>query len=217
MAVAELTVPRPEPGQARLTARRARAIGWAAFGLGSALRVVQLWLVGHLGPDSVTFTLHIGAPTFLAAIVLGTATSVVGAIIVARRPGNVVGWLYVVSGALQGVITLGLAYAALTLHSSADAIGPFFAWANGVVDYAIPFAFAAILLLLFPDGTLVSRRWRWVLLVALAGGILRELEVGFGEPTMVLIAGTANPYRLPGAIGDVLERSSVLGIGSIMV
>src|SRR5262245_65852994 len=112
MAVAELTVPRPEPGKGWLTQGRARTVGWVAFAIGTMLRVYQLWLVGKLGPDSVQFTLHIGAPTFLAAIVLGTASSIVGVVIVARRPANVVGWLYVLTGVLQGISTAGPAYAA---------------------------------------------------------------------------------------------------------
>ena len=217
MTVAELTIPQPGSGEGWLSPRRARTIGWSAFAAGLGLRVAQLWLVSRLGPHSVRFALDIGVPTFLAAIVLGTASSVVGAIMVARRPANLVGWLYVLTGLIQGIVTLGLAYAALTLATRQDAIGTFFAWLNGVVDYGIPFAFAAIVLALFPDGVLVGPRWRWVVVLAVVGGIVRELEVGFGEPSMVLIAGSTNPYRLDGAAGELLARSSALGVGSLMV
>ena len=217
MAVAELTVSRPGADPGWLTARRARTLGWTAFAIGTALRVVQLWLTLRMGPGSVEFRLDIGVPTFLAAIVLGTASSVVGALIVARHPTNTVGWLYVFTGIAQGFATVGLAYAALTLRTSPDAVGTFAVWFNGVVDFTIPFAFAAIVLTLFPDGRVLGPRWRWVIAVAIAGGIVRTLEVGFGEPAMVLLAGSVNPYRLPGAASDLLARSSALGIGSLAV
>jgi hypothetical protein len=217
--VAELATAAPEPAAARgwLSTDRARRLGWAAFAMGSGLRVIQLWLVTRMGPDSVRFTFDIGPATFLAAIVLGTASGLVGAIIVARRPGNVVGWLYVLTGLMQGVITLGLAYGALTLATSPDDVGVFFAWQNGAVDYAIPFSFAALVLALFPDGRLVSRSWRIVIYLAIVGGVLRFLEVAFGARTLVLVADSTNPYRLGGVLGDVLGTSSVLGVGSLMV
>jgi hypothetical protein len=192
-------------------------LGWGAFGVGSVLRVVQLWLVTRMGPDTVRFTLDIGPATFLAAIVLGTASGIVGAIIVARRPGNVMGWLYVVTGLMQGVVSLGLAYGAVTLTTKPDDVGTFFAWQNGAVDYAIPFAFAALVLLLYPDGRLVAPSWRFVVILAVVGGVLRFLEVGFGAPTLVLIANSTNPYRLSGPLGDALAVSSSLGVGSLLV
>ncbi len=182
------------------------------------LRVEQLWLVTRMGPDTVRFTLDIGPATFLAAIVLGTASGLVGAIIVAQRPGNLIGWLYTITGLLQGVVSLGLAYGAVTLATSPDPVGVFFAWENGAVDYAIPFSFAALVLALFPDGRLVGPRWRIVIALALGGGLLRFLEVGFGAPTLVLIANSrTNPYRLEGPLGELLTASSNLGIGSLLV
>ena len=192
-------------------------VGWSAFALGSMLRVVQLWLVTRMGPDSVRFTLDIGPATFLAAIVLGTASGLVGAIIVARRPGNLVGWLFVLTGLMQGIVSLGLAYGAVTLATNPDDVGIFFAWQNGAVDYAIPFSFAALVLALFPEGHLVGPRWRPVIVLAVVGGLLRFLEVGFGARTLVLIADSTNPYRLGGPLGNVLATSSALGIGSLLV
>jgi hypothetical protein len=204
-------------GEGWLNARRAGVIGWGLFVVGTILRLVQLWLVSRLGPDSVRFTLDIGAATFLAAIVLGTLSGLVGAIIVARRPGNAIGWLYAITGLMQGVVSGGLAYAAVTLNTRPDAFGELMAWLNGVVDYAIPFAFAALVLLLYPDGRLVDRRWRGAVALAIVGGLLRAAEVGFGEASMVLVAGFVNPYRVGGAIGEALAASSRLGVGSLLV
>ena len=182
-----------------------------------ALRVLALWLASRLGPGSAPFALDIGFWTFVAAIALGTVAGLVGAIIVARRPGNAVGWLYVLTGVLEGVITAGLAYAGLTLVSDPDALGVSMAWANGVVDYAIPFSFAALVLSLFPDGRLVGPRWRVVVVLAVIGGLVRAVEVGFGAPSMVLVIGSVNPYRAAGLAGQILAVSSALGIGSLLV
>jgi hypothetical protein len=210
------------PGQAGpierwLTQARARTIAWSAFAIAMGLRVIQLWLVAQLGPSSVRFTLEIGVPTFLAAILLGTASGLVGAIIVARRPANLVGWLYVLTGLMQGIVTAGLAYAAVTLATRPDDLGTFMAWLNGVVDYAVPFAVAALVLVLFPDGRVPAPRWTSVVVLALVGGLIRTLEVGFGEPSMVLLASSVNPYRLSGVVGDALAASSSIGVGSLLV
>lgn len=209
--------PLPASAEGWLTARRARLIGWGAFAIGTILRLVELWYVARFGPESVRFMLGAGVPTFLAAVVLGTTAGAVGAIIVARRPGNVIGWLYVLTGVMQGIASSGLAYATVTLGANPDLVGTFMAWLNGVVDYSVPFAFAALVLGLFPDGRVVGPPWRWIVVLAVVGGFVRTLEVGFGEASMVLVAGSTNPYRLEGPAGDVLARSSALGVGSLLV
>ena len=214
---AAVSAARPEAQEGWLTARRARLVAWSVFAAGMVLRLIALGLVSRLGPDSVQFTLGIGPPTFIAAILLGTASGLVGAIIVASRPSNAVGWLYVLTGGLQGVITLGLAYAGLTLFANPNAIATFMAWANGVVDFAIPFSFAALLLALFPDGRLLGPRWRVIVLLAIVGGVIRTLEVALGERTMVLVDGSTNPYRVGGPVGDVLAASAAFGVGSLLV
>ena len=218
-AAVELATPGQAPvAEGRwLTARRARLIGWAAFAIGTALRVLQLWLIGHMGPDSLRFAFDIGVPTFLAAIALGTASSIVGVLIVSRHPTNTVGWLYVFTGVAEGLATAGLSYAALVLPSGPDPVATFAVWFNGVVDFTIPFAFAAVVLVLFPDGRLPGRAWRWVVVLAVVGGSIRTLEVGFGEPTMVLLASAANPYSIGGRLGDLLRSSSTTGVGSLLV
>jgi hypothetical protein len=85
-----------------LSARRARTIGWTLFVVGLAFRLVDLWLAGRLGSNSAQFALGAGFQAFAAAIALGTACSLVGAIIVSRRPENATGWLYVLVGITRG-------------------------------------------------------------------------------------------------------------------
>ena len=217
MTVAELPASGREGRAGWLTARQAALIGWGSFAVGMILRLLALWLASRLGPDSVHFAFGIGFFTFVAAILLGTASGLVGAVIVARRPSNWVGWLYVLTGVLQGVMTAGLAYAGLTMPANPSALATFFAWANGVVDFAVPFSVAALVLGLFPDGTWVSPRWRIIGLLAAVGAVLGSLEVGFGAPSMVLIVGSVNPYRASGPVGELIQASQRAGIGLLVV
>jgi hypothetical protein len=98
-----------------------------------------------------------------AQLVVGVPMAAVGLIVARRQPGNPVGWLLL-------VIPLGILL-------SLDA-GPY-AWLVYRMGYDLPFGPAAVLLenaywvvltialppvfVLFPDGVLPSRPWRWVL------------------------------------------------------
>ena len=102
-------------------------------------------------------------PGFYLALVLAfTAFMVVGAVIVAHRPGNAVGWIFSAIGLLSsvGVLTMEYAeYAYLTNPGSLPgaAVAAWFSW-WWLPILGLIFVFTP---LLFPTGRLPSPRWRW--------------------------------------------------------
>ena len=108
------------------------------------------------------------APGFNLALVLAfTAFMVVGAVIVAHRPGNAVGWIFSAIGLLSstGVLAMEYAeYAYLTRPGSLPgaALAAWHQW-WWLPIFALIFVFT---LLLFPTGRLLSARWRPVAVVA---------------------------------------------------
>jgi hypothetical protein len=113
------------------------------------VRIVDLWLISRMGPETITFALNTGVQAFVAAVILGLACSVVGAVIVARRPGNAIGWLYVGVGFGQAFLTAGLAYAGLVLPNRTDDLALTLTWLNGIADFAAPVAAVAFILALY--------------------------------------------------------------------
>ena len=113
-------------------------------------------------------TLDLVANVGFTLLILGAATT--GAVVATRVPANAIGWTLLALG-------LGLAVGLLT-GAYAEA-GPlpadeWMAWLGNWLPLVALFGATAALLLLFPDGRLVSRRWRpvaWVCAigVALAG------------------------------------------------
>jgi signal transduction histidine kinase len=93
--------------------------------------------------------------------VANLAVPVVGFVLASRRPGNRVGWLFLVAALALG---LGGFSAAYGLHALVAAPGSWpagraFAWLSNWI-YVIPLAMLAFVFLLFPAGRLRSRRWR---------------------------------------------------------
>ncbi len=87
--------------------------------------------------------------------------AVVGALLVAKRPENRVGWVMGAAALIVGVFPASESYAAyvMTTRGRPDALAVFGAWANGwywILLLALVFIY---LPLLFPDGRLLSRRW----------------------------------------------------------
>jgi hypothetical protein len=142
-------------------------------------------------------------PGFYLALVLAfTAFMVVGAVVVAHRPGNAVGWIFSAIGLLSavGVLTMEYAeYALLTRQGSLPGatLAAWFSW-WWLPILGLIFVFT---LLLFPTGRLPSPRWRPV---AMVGGLAIAVVTVLGavRPTLRLQneeVYLANPVGVAGA------------------
>lgn len=108
-------------------------------------------------------------PAMIAVLVIGLA--IIGRLIVERQPGNAVGWIFLGSSIGFAMTTLAYAWASLSHDRYANGLpGTVFAdWLN--LWDGIPCLVTLIIFvpLLFPDGRLLSSRWRWVAALAAMG------------------------------------------------
>jgi signal transduction histidine kinase len=178
-----------------MRARTAFRLAWALWALNLALLVAGavMSLIGRDRPGQLVLWILIPA--------LQLTSGTVGAMIASRHPRNAIGWLFLWMALGWGISGLGTAVAALAA-GGVIAVSPavrvadwFGAWAltPGII---IPVAF---LFLLFPDGHLLSRRWRWVGIAAIAG----------------ICVGAAEVALSPGPIEDaVILRENPFAVGS---
>ena len=102
------------------------------------------------------------------AVVFGLAFSAVGALIASRKPGNPIGWIFLLGGSVSSFSPLMeelAAYALLAKHGTVPG-----GMAAGWIQHWIWIPWVGLelnfLLLLFPDGKPVSGRWRPLLWLA---------------------------------------------------
>ncbi len=158
--------------------------------------------------------------------------AVVGALLVAKRPANLVGWIMSATALIVGVFPASESYAAYVMTTSGrpDALAVLGAWANAWYWYALLALVLIYLPLLFPDGRLPSRRWLPVAVlpgVGLAGIIvlgalaetLRGQNVDYRIDNPVGIEGLAHVEELPafGVLGVLLALGSVGAVASVAV
>jgi hypothetical protein len=171
----------------------ASALGLLAL----ALLAAEVTLSGLVHPLSV-----LDAAGIVPVVLVYAA---VGVIVARRQPGNPIGWLL-------------LAFILLLLFSSAAGSYAVLHYHQG---YALPLAAVAVLLqpswvvalllfplviLLFPDGRLASRRWRWVLWVYAALGACAAAALF--APVVTAVAG--HHVRLD-SFGDLTTKSRPAG------
>jgi two-component system NarL family sensor kinase len=111
------------------------------------------------------------SPENLSGIPMSIGFSVVGALVVSRQPRHRLGWLFLAVG-LACALTLflfGYAYVGLETKPGSLPGALVVGWVSSWI-WALTFAPAFTLgILLFPDGRLPSRRWRWAAAVPVAG------------------------------------------------
>jgi hypothetical protein len=125
--------------------------------------------------------------------------AVVGALLVARRPDNLIGWIMSAAALLVGVFPALETYAAyvMTTRGRPDALAVVGVWANSWYwSSLLPLIFI-FLPMLFPDGRLPSRRW---LPVAVLPGIGVAGVVILGALADTL-RGQTFDYRIENPIG----------------
>ena len=185
----------------------ARAVAWLVVLLYLAGMCVTIWVERRLGFQDEN-------PVEDVLMLAGFGMfAVVGAVLVARRPGNVIGWILSAVGIMVGIFPASESYAAyvMTTRGEPDALAVAGAWANGWYWFLL-LALAFIFLpLYFPDGRLPSRRW---LPVAAIAGIGTLVAVVLGMLTETL-RGQDVDYRIENPIGieglAPVEELPVLG------
>jgi hypothetical protein len=123
-----------------------------------------------------------------------------GALIVSRRPGNVIGWIFCAAGLGGGIQFLCGQYATVALLASDTGFagGAVAAWLSMVMQFSVVAA-GLFLILLFPTGTLLSSRWRAVAWIAgtAAAAALVSMSLRPGQNESLPFA--QNPFGIEGA------------------
>jgi hypothetical protein len=129
----------------------------------------------------------------LGGLVLGVATNAsVGAILMLRRPGNVVG-LVLMLGALLSAITLltWISGAAMTAQRGPDdVLASLLSLIGGIGFFPCLMVFWPLLALLFPTGRLPGPRWRW------------PVRATFAALAVALAIGVMHPGQIPGTLAN---------------
>jgi len=131
------------------------------------------------------------------------AFAVIGALIASRHPRNPIGWIFTVVGLLEATTALT---AAFTLYgSSASALYSLAAW----LDYwvwlpasILPFTFV---LLLFPNGKLLTPRWRLISWCAALGTAITTLSTMMQSESKI-------PLTLEPNLASILTSSVFLDL-----
>jgi two-component system, NarL family, sensor kinase len=94
-----------------------------------------------------------------------------GAVIVARRPANPIGWIFCAIGLTQGITGFANEYGHHALVTRPGSLPGGVPALMTTVVWVVLFGCIPLLVLLFPDGQLPSRRWRplvWAVAAAIA-------------------------------------------------
>jgi hypothetical protein len=141
--------------------------------------------------------------------------AVVGAMIATRQPRNPVGWLFCAFGLLYPAVGALWSYAMYGVYATDDglpgqeAAAWLFAWSGEAVFFLVVF-----LLLVFPDGRFLTRRWRGVGIAGGVAGVLLSLAAAFDPGPLYTFEAIDNPLGIDGA-GGALE--TLREIGSLAV
>jgi hypothetical protein len=195
---------------------KGRAASWVAWSL-AALTVlftvvhVTLWTLAQPIPGAVDTRGEAGLPI---------AFAVVGALIVTRRPGNRMGWLFC-AGVVFALVPALDAYALYALAANPSAGLPAATAVAWVVSWIwlVDFLLVMLVPLLYPTGRLLSPRWRLVLwltlLLTLVGMVANAVRPGPLKASEVPVA--PNPVGIPSAAGPVAAIEAIAEVVVVLL
>jgi len=161
-----------------------------------------------------------GVPLYEVSSAIITPTfATLGVLISSRRPGNVIGWIFLATGVFGGVNMFSGQYATVTLVPD-DPTLPGNALAAWFATLAQNSFVASILflVLLFPDGRLLSRRWRplaWAIGMFIAVSLV---IVALSPGPFADFPSANNPFGVEAAMppGSVLAAGELVGLACVV-
>ena len=167
-------------------------------------------IVGLAG--AVVLTLHnntFGLFVIVAGIMV-TGYGVVGAFLATRVPANPIGWLMLTIALSFAIVGVSDEYLVYTTTTDPDAL-PFasaVAWIGSFSFYGLLIPILVILLV-FPDGKLMTRRWRLALYGVVSSGAVLVASA-MVSPGPIEDTGITNPVGIP-ALDGVLRALTFAG------
>jgi signal transduction histidine kinase len=175
-----------------MSPRTASRLAWSMWALTVSLLggTLLLGVAGHTFNEAGGFAILV--PIFLLAF------ATVGALVAGRQPGNPIGWIFCATGLAWALASLADSYAGYAMFNGrtdetlARLADSFDIWFYG----AAVFAPITLLLLLFPDGRLISSRWRPILWLTVIGDLGIALTSAFDPDSTTTDARflTSNPF-----------------------
>src|SRR5215211_6827157 len=196
-------------GVGRMSSRTAAWLAWSLCAVCVVLIVLALWL------DFLTDLIVTEGPSTMAVLtgVLSLAYPTVGALIASRLPTNPIGWIFCGLGLLYVAQRFTTAYADYALlWNFAFPGGEYMAWFSTVVEYPGIILAGVFLTLLFPDGRLLSPRWRIVAWMAVLGAGLAGISDAFNPDGLNTPYDVENPFGVSAAIGGGLTTYKLFDI-----
>src|SRR5918999_1313026 len=204
-------------GVGRMSYRVAAWLAWSLCAVSLALVVLGLLLTVLGSSMALTFywTKWRDQAILLVAII---GAPLLGGVIASHRPRNPYGWLWCGLGLgaalwmfAQTYYTFAMAVGAgsLLARNLVLFVGAWVGWV--VVATLIP-----CVLLLFPDGKLPSRRWRFLMWPVVAAGAVLLISGPFASG-LSPFAPNFNPFAVGGVIGDVITGLRDVGVRVFLI
>lgn len=183
-----------------MTARRARSLTWALVAL--AVMLLLFSTVITLGND-LTWPLTRSFSWAIALPFMG-----IGGLIAMRHPGNAIGWIFLGVAVATGLGEATHAYAEYWVSGGgSEVLGEAAAWYANLSWIPFILVPASFLLLLFPDGHLLSPGWRpiaWCAALGI-GGVF--VTTGLTPGPLEDFPQVANPYGWTSPLLDPLTAA----------
>jgi signal transduction histidine kinase len=193
---------------------RARVVAVVAVVVAVVAVAVAAWVRTLPGVPAQLLT---GYATDLPAGLLAVAWTATGAVLLALRPRNVLGWLLVGVGVCQGLQQGLAAYGGYGVAVAGWPLARWAAWlASGLwLPGLLPLG--SLLLALYPDGRLPARWWRWPFTAAVLGIALLTMAMLLAPQAYADVAPGPAPLRAPAAVPVGLAGGGALFVGGTVV
>jgi hypothetical protein len=196
-------------------------LAWTLCGV-AAVIVLLVWTLRLLiagASHNVPADLEAGAGDIVwPLVILGFAF--VGALVASRRPDNPIGWIFCGGALAFSLSGLGESYAVYTLFANPDGLfggGETMAWVSVWVWVLGGVPLLTLFPLLFPNGKLLSPRWRFVAGLSLAAIVFLTVGTAFSPGPLEDLSEVENPYGVGGTAGDVFNGFQGLGWLSLII
>ena len=180
---------------------------WVLFALTCSITAAHVAVL--VNGDRLMITRHAiaaGFPLVPLGAVIGAG---VGALILSRYPRHRIGWLFLIGQLLTAFDVTAQAYGEAVLRGELGGApgGSVAIWLSVIFGAIVTIAYLSILFLLAPNGQLLSPRWRWVVVVTIAGLAIHTAAVVSVPPHRFDASSNVD-----GEVGPAVELGALSGI-----